>query len=512
MLFLLFLLSLSSLPVPSLSDTSASASSDENVDLDAPTCSIPGAVSDAEPDPALHEIDFDIGYGPETFEAYVQPDVSTFYGEEAGARGMPKKPRFNGLAGKFVNMSPQSVKLFWDPKNGRPGSIIAACRPFTACGTATFPTHRFYFSPHNQPDERLITFEVENGRSVYFYDPYDAPGDSEQTKKNLEALTFEEFQKYEQHARNRQFMEVYKKETGRDYLAMYARDKPSHFMWRADLFGERHWVTTKETHFVELPPEDELGKVNSRGKERILAEDEPRILQQYRDPDQGAQLNMTLKVLSCAPRAFEIQNFLSGVEVDHIVKIATGADLRLSTTGDGTKTTADSGTKTRTSRNSWVSREESPIVDAVYRRAADLLRIDEALLRYRGAGERPELDTPNSVAETLQLVHYDVGQEYTAHHDFGYGSQDHALQPERFATVLLYLNQGMKGGETSFPRWVNSETSEPLKVTPEVGKAVLFYSQLPDGNMDDLSQHAAVPVTEGEKWLINLWVRDPVYG
>lgn len=34
---------------------------------------------------------------------------------------------------------------------------------------------------------------------------------------------------------------------------------------------------------------------------------------------------------------------------------------------------------------------------------------------------------------------------------------------------------------------------------------VLFYSQLPDGNMDDFSQHAAEPVTEGEKWLINLW-------
>jgi len=41
---------------------------------------------------------------------------------------------------------------------------------------------------------------------------------------------------------------------------------------------------------------------------------------------------------------------------------------------------------------------------------------------------------------------------------------------------------------------------------PEIGKAVLFYSQLPDGNLDDFSQHAALPVTEGEKWLINLWV------
>ena len=63
----------------------------------------------------------------------------------------------------------------------------------------------------------------------------------------------------------------------------------------------------------------------------------------------------------------------------------------------------------------------------------------------------------------------------------------------------LYLNEGMKGGETSFPRWVNAETFRELKAVPEVGKAVLFYSQLPDGNLDDFSQHAALPVTEGEK-------------
>ena len=65
----------------------------------------------------------------------------------------------------------------------------------------------------------------------------------------------------------------------------------------------------------------------------------------------------------------------------------------------------------------------------------------------------------------------------------------------------LYLNEGMKGGETSFPRWVNAETFRELKVVPVIGKAVLFYSQLPDGNFDDFSQHAALPVTEGEKVL-----------
>lgn len=79
-------------------------------------------------------------------------------------------------------------------------------------------------------------------------------------------------------------------------------------------------------------------------------------------------------------------------------------------------------------------------------------------------------------------------------------------QPSRFATLLLYLNEGMEGGETSFPRWLNGETTDILEVKPEIGKAVLFYNVLPDGNYDERSQHAAKPVIEGEKWLTNLWV------
>jgi prolyl 4-hydroxylase len=101
--------------------------------------------------------------------------------------------------------------------------------------------------------------------------------------------------------------------------------------------------------------------------------------------------------------------------------------------------------------------------------------------------------------------------QYTAHHDFGYSKINDENNGARFATLLFYLNEPTAGGETSFPRWQNAETFEELKVTPEVGKAVLFYSQLPDGNMDDFSQHAALPIKEGEKWLINLWVWDPVY-
>jgi prolyl 4-hydroxylase len=32
----------------------------------------------------------------------------------------------------------------------------------------------------------------------------------------------------------------------------------------------------------------------------------------------------------------------------------------------------------------------------------------------------------------------------------------------------------------------------------------------PDGNLDDLTHHAAQPVIEGEKFFSNLWIWDPV--
>ena len=79
-------------------------------------------------------------------------------------------------------------------------------------------------------------------------------------------------------------------------------------------------------------------------------------------------------------------------------------------------------------------------------------------------------------------------------------------QPSRFATMLFYLNDDMEGGETSFPRYVNAESFRELKVTPVAGKAILFYSQLPDGNLDDFSQHAAQPVIDGEKVMFHLFL------
>lgn len=394
-----------------------------------------------------------------------------------------------------------------EPYVGADSSFIELIKPFSSGGTATFPGHYFIFTPDDDLSNILVRFTVQDyPENVYVYDPYHVEGDEEQTQKNLEELDEMEKESYRKMRKSYLFGLEYKKFTGRSYLANYPRPRPPHFMWRADYFNQTHWVTTNETRFITKPPQESLPELTQFGKVRALRDTDSRPLAAYLE--EGV-FNMTLKVISCAPRAFEVLDFLSEVEVQHLLDLAAAETLAISTTGDG-QTDKDISA-TRTSYNSWLDRERSPIVDVIYRRAADLLRIDEALLRYRGDGEYPDLGTDYSIAEALQLVHYDPDQEYTAHHDFGYNELNDPYQAQRFATLLLYLNEGMQGGATSFPRWVNAETFEELKVEPQVGKAVLFYSQLPDGNMDDFSQHEAKKVLVGEKWLVNLWVWSPVY-
>lgn len=116
----------------------------------------------------------------------------------------------------------------------------------------------------------------------------------------------------------------------------------------------------------------------------------------------------------------------------------------------------------------------------------------------------------------------------------------------RFATILLYMSdlEEGDGGETLFSKgWPVGQAEEDrvskkdaikalrdsgdvdnilergsweeemvadcrtrLAVRPHSARAVLFYSQNPDGTPDSSSLHGGCPVIKGEKWAANLWV------
>jgi prolyl 4-hydroxylase len=272
----------------------------------------------------------------------------------------------------------------------------------------------------------------------------------------------------ENHQKEGMFMEDYYNRTGIRWRHFFGPDgprgPPELFMWPAEEIGQRHLVESTEGHWT-----------CTGDKATCQA---------------GGGTQLELEVVSQTPRVFIIEGFLSDFEADEIIRIArpleAGSQVGNSDAGGARKS------DTRTSKNAWIPRQTSKITEAISRRAADVLQIDEALLGPKNA-------------EDLQVVHYHIGQKYDSHHDWGVSG----YKESRFITILFYLTDmenPRAGGETAFPKGANGTG---FKVHPGRGGAVLFYNLLEDGNGDDLALHAALPVNTGEKWLANYWVWDP---
>jgi len=96
-------------------------------------------------------------------------------------------------------------------------------------------------------------------------------------------------------------------------------------------------------------------------------------------------------VISQAPRAFIIKDFLSSFEVRHIITYAS-PNLHKSLVGDSEGGGIQEST-TRTSKNTWMNRGHSLISETLARRAADLLQVDEVLLTTHEVDHDPPVNT-----------------------------------------------------------------------------------------------------------------------
>ena len=67
-------------------------------------------------------------------------------------------------------------------------------------------------------------------------------------------------------------------------------------------------------------------------------------------------------------------------------------------------------------------------------------------------------------------------------------------------TAIVYLNDDYDGGATQFPA-IGTE------FRGRTGDAILFRNTLADGQVDERSRHAGLPVTRGEKWICTRWIR-----
>lgn len=98
--------------------------------------------------------------------------------------------------------------------------------------------------------------------------------------------------------------------------------------------------------------------------------------------------------------------------------------------------------------------------------------------------------------EPLQVLRYEPGQEFRPHHDTiaDAGNQRHW-------TMLVYLNEAYRGGETHFP-------AAGLTIRSSGGDGLLFRNVDGTGRPDVLARHAGLPVLVGMKWLATRWIRE----
>eukprot|EP00977_Amphora_coffeiformis_P002260 scaffold426_cov219-Amphora_coffeaeformis.AAC.22 len=365
----------------------------------------------------------------------------------------PTQLTFTGFAVKVVNLSPEPVFLFWDGPNQKQ-KLIGTIQPYEALGTATTKAGQsFSVTPLHDRDHHMDRWVATADDSIHYFQP--------------EGVTNHDHNKMSIQLLNREFERHYLVQTGRQWLAQFPRPLPVHEMWKAAYFGQKHNLPTREK-------------------------------------------NYKLEVVSVTPRVFSIEGFLSDQECDSLIALGRAAGLAPSSLQAGRSAEETNDRSTRSSSNTWLGRDVANVTDVIYRRAAKLIKMDASLLQKPVGDDYHQHE--HSLAESLQLVRYQKDEQYTAHHDFVYPPAFNRHQPTRFATVLFYLNDDFEGGQTVFPRAVNAQYHDGITVQPKKGKAVLFYNMLPDGNMDELSQHASKPVESGEKFLANLWVWDPTIG
>ena len=116
------------------------------------------------------------------------------------------------------------------------------------------------------------------------------------------------------------------------------------------------------------------------------------------------------------------------------------------------------------------------------------------------------MNCPVENGEGLQVLRYGPRAKNTPHFDFLIPSNPAnkaslARSGQRISTMVIYLNQVERGGETVFPE-------VGLAVLPRQGSAVYFEYGNSRRQVDPLSVHAGAPVIAGEKWAMTKWMRE----
>uniref|UniRef100_A0A7N0V1B9 procollagen-proline 4-dioxygenase n=1 Tax=Kalanchoe fedtschenkoi TaxID=63787 RepID=A0A7N0V1B9_KALFE len=229
----------------------------------------------------------------------------------------------------------------------------------------------------------------------------------------------------------------------------------------------------------------------------IVSHSSPRRPEVNHSLNKGAVDPSRVTQLSWHPRAFVYRGFLSDEECDHLIALARDK-LEKSMVADN-----ESGksveSEVRTSSGMFLHKAQDEVVAGIEKRIATWTFL------------------PEENGESMQVLHYENGQKYEPHYDYFQDKVNQELGGHRVATVLMYLSNVEKGGETVFPdaveklsqpedeNWSDcAKTGNALK--PLKGDALLFFSLHLNATTDPSSLHGSCPVIKGEKWSATKWI------
>jgi prolyl 4-hydroxylase len=188
-----------------------------------------------------------------------------------------------------------------------------------------------------------------------------------------------------------------------------------------------------------------------------------------------------------SPRVVVFGGLLSDAECDALCELSRPRLARSETVDNATG--GSEVNAARTSDGMFFERGETPLIDSIERRIAELL------------------NWPLENGEGLQILRYRPGAEYRPHHDYfdpAHPGTGTILKRggQRVGTVVMYLNTPLAGGATTFP-------DVGLEVAPVRGNAVFFsYDR---AHVSTRTLHGGAPVMAGEKWVATKWLREGVF-
>ena len=208
-----------------------------------------------------------------------------------------------------------------------------------------------------------------------------------------------------------------------------------------------------------------------------------------RSPREIALPDRTVRVLGNLnlPRVVVLADLLSADECEALIEAARPRLARSRTVQ--TVTGGEELNPDRTSDGMFFGRGESPLVQRIEARIAALV------------------NWPVERGEGIQVLHYRPGAEYKPHYDYFDPAEPGTPTilrrgGQRVATLVMYLNDPLRGGGTTFP-------DAGLEVMPQRGHAVFFSYDRPSPATRTL--HGGAPVIEGEKWIATKWLRERTF-